>query len=78
MHPDITAEWADLAAPGPWSKHFEGVDTVVMLQAQIGAKERETYVRNTVTSTRYVLEAIKKVSGALYRPYQLIGSGIQG
>jgi nucleoside-diphosphate-sugar epimerase len=60
MHPDITAEWADLAEPGPWSKHFEGVDTVVMLQAQIGAKERETYVRNTVTSTRYVLEAIKK------------------
>ena len=60
MHPNITAEWADLAAPGPWSKHFEGVDTVVMLQAQIGAKERETYVRNTVTSTRYVLDAIKK------------------
>ncbi|EQD69948.1 NAD-dependent epimerase/dehydratase [mine drainage metagenome] len=60
MHPDITAEWADLAAPGPWSKHFEGVDTVVMLQAQIGAKERETYVRNTVTSTRYVLDATKK------------------
>jgi len=60
MHPDITAEWADLAAPGPWSKHFEGVDTVVMLQAQIGAKERETYVRNTVTSTRHVLDAIKR------------------
>ena len=60
MHPDITAEWADLAAPGPWSKHFEGVDTVVMLQAQIGAKERETYVRNTVTSTRHVLDAIEK------------------
>lgn len=60
MHPDITAEWADLAVPGPWTKHFEGADTVVMLQAQIGAKERETYVRNTVTSTQYVLEAIKK------------------
>ena len=60
MHPDITAEWADLAAPGPWSKHFEGADTVIMLQAQIGAKERETYVRNTVTSTRHVLDAIKK------------------
>jgi hypothetical protein len=23
MHPDITAEWADLAAPGPWSKHSD-------------------------------------------------------
>ena len=60
MHPDITAEWADLAAPGPWSKHFEGADTVVMLQAQIGAKERDSYVRNTVTSTQHVLDAIKK------------------
>lgn len=60
MHPDIIAEWADLAVPGSWVNHFEGVDTVVMLQAQIGAKERETYVRNTVSSTRHVLEAIKK------------------
>ena len=31
-----------------------------MLQAQISAKEREIYVRNTVTSTRLVLEAIKE------------------
>ena len=23
MHPDIMAEWADLAAPGPWSKHSD-------------------------------------------------------
>jgi nucleoside-diphosphate-sugar epimerase len=59
-HPDITTEWADLAVPGSWARVFEGVDTVVMLQAQIGAKEREIYVRNTVTSTHLVLEAIKK------------------
>ncbi|MHB8321198.1 MAG: NAD-dependent epimerase/dehydratase family protein [Acidithiobacillus sp.] len=60
QHPDIAAELVDLAAPGPWTSFFEGADTVVMLQAQIGAKERETFVRNTVKSTRLVLEAIKK------------------
>lgn len=60
QHPDITAELVDLAVPGPWDRLFEGADTVVMLQAQIGAKERETYVRNTVDSTRLVLDAIKQ------------------
>lgn len=60
MNPDITVEFADLAAPGPWDRFFEGAATVVMLQAQIGAKERESYVRNTVDSTRLVLKAIQK------------------
>lgn len=60
QHPDTTTELVDLAAPGPWDRFFEGADTVVMLQAQIGAKERETYVRNTVDSTRLVLDAIKR------------------
>ena len=60
QHPDITAECVDLAIPGSWDRFFEGADTVVMLQAQIGAKERATYVRNTVDSTRHVLGAIKR------------------
>ncbi|WP_230964184.1 NAD-dependent epimerase/dehydratase family protein, partial [Burkholderia stagnalis] len=36
LHPDIVAEYADLAEPGDWSRHFAGADAVVMLQAQIG------------------------------------------
>lgn len=60
QHPDVTAEHVDLAVPGSWDRFFEGTDTVVMLQAQIGAKNRETYVRNTVDSTRLVLNAIKR------------------
>ena len=60
MHPDVTIEWADLACSGPWERFFEDADTVVMLQAQIGAKERESYVRNTVTSTTHVLDAIDR------------------
>ncbi|MCY9872556.1 NAD-dependent epimerase/dehydratase family protein [Vibrio barjaei] len=59
-HPDITAIYADLAEDGDWKKYFDGADSVVMLQAQIGAKESELFVRNNITSTKHVLEAISK------------------
>lgn len=60
MHPDIVAEYADLAEPGSWSEHFRDSDTVVMLQAQIGDPEPEPFVRNNVISTRHILAAIKQ------------------
>lgn len=60
MHPDITAEYADLAVEGDWKKYFEGADSVVMLQAQIGAKDPNLFVRNNITSTKHVLNAIQK------------------
>ena len=58
-HPDIIAEVVDMAEPGHWVRHFKGVDTVVMLQAQIGAKNAEPFIRNNVDSTKNVLDAIK-------------------
>lgn len=58
-HPDITAEYADLAEEGDWKKHFEGADSIVMLQAQIGAKDPTLFVRNNITSTQHVLDAIQ-------------------
>ncbi len=60
VHPDITAEYADLAEDGDWKKHFEGADSVVMLQAQIGAKDPALFVRNNITSTKNVLGAIQE------------------
>lgn len=59
LHPDVTAEHADLAAPGGWARHFEGANAVVMLQAQIGAKTSEAFVRNNLDATRAVLDAMK-------------------
>jgi len=59
VQPDITVEYADLAEPGDWQRHFEGADVVVMLQAQIGGLVYEEFVRNNVDSTKHVLEAIK-------------------
>lgn len=60
VQPGITAEYADLAEPGSWQQHFEGADTVVMLQAQIGGLAYEEFVRNNIDSTRLVLDAIEK------------------
>lgn len=60
FHPDIVAEYADLAEPGAWADHFAGADAVVMLQAQIGDPQLEPFIRNNVTSTRHVLEAIQQ------------------
>ena len=36
VQPDVVAEYADLAEPGDWQRHFQDADVVVMLQAQIG------------------------------------------
>jgi nucleoside-diphosphate-sugar epimerase len=59
VQPDIVVEYADLAEPGDWQKHFENADVVVMLQAQIGGKDYQEFVRNNVDSTRLILNAIK-------------------
>jgi nucleoside-diphosphate-sugar epimerase len=60
LHPDIVAECVDLADAGPWDRHFAGADAVVMLQAQIGDLSVEPFVRNNITSTERVLDAIRK------------------
>ncbi len=59
VQPDITAEYADLAEPGDWQRHFAEAEVVVMLQAQIGGNDYQDFVRNNLDSTRLVLDAIK-------------------
>ncbi len=59
IHPDITAEYADLSKPGDWDRHFSDATAVVMLQAQIGGHDYTEFVRNNVDSTRLILDAIK-------------------
>ena len=60
LHPDIVIEHADLAEPGQWQAHFKSAGAVVMLQAQIGAPTPEPFVRNNITSTDHVLNAIRE------------------
>lgn len=62
QHPDIIAEYADLAETGHWQKHFANADVVVMLQAQIGDLNPEPFIRNNITSTEVIIDLIKKYS----------------
>ena len=57
--PGVNMIEADLAIPGDWQRAFAGADTVVMLQAQIGGNDYEDFVRNNITSTSHVLQAIR-------------------
>ncbi len=59
LQPGITAEYADLAEPGPWQAHFDGADVVVMLQAQIGGIDYQDFVRNNVDASRLILDTFK-------------------
>jgi nucleoside-diphosphate-sugar epimerase len=60
VQPWVVAEYADLAEPGAWERHFEGADAVVMLQAQIGGLFLDEFGRNNVDSTRLVLDAMER------------------
>lgn len=58
VHPDVTIIEADLSAPGDWSNHFAGADTVVINQAQIGGLREQEFIDNNVVATRHILAAI--------------------
>jgi len=60
VQPDVLVEFADLSKPGDWQRHFEGAAVVVMLQAQIGGIHYQEFVDNNVTSTRLILEEVRK------------------
>ena len=60
VQPGIHAEFADLATPGQWQRHFAGAHGVVVLQAQIGGNNLREFVRNNIDSTRLVLAEIRR------------------
>lgn len=60
LHPDVVAECVDVAEPGDWEKHFNGAQIVVMLQAQIGGPTLEPFIRNNITSTKIILDVMKR------------------
>jgi nucleoside-diphosphate-sugar epimerase len=60
LHPDVHAIHADLSLPGAWQAHFKDADIVVMLQAQIGGLYYDEFVKNTVESTRLILNEMHR------------------
>jgi nucleoside-diphosphate-sugar epimerase len=63
LHPEIIAEYADLAERGEWERHFTQAATVVMLQAQIGGNDYVDFERNNLIATRHLLDVIKNTHG---------------
>jgi len=59
LHPDVACECVDLAEAGNWQRHFDGAAAVVMLQAQIGGMQYDEFIRNNVTASQHLLDAIK-------------------
>lgn len=59
LHPELTCELADLGTAGTWTRHIEGADVVVMLQARIGGLRGEDFDHDTLDSTRHVLDAMR-------------------
>jgi nucleoside-diphosphate-sugar epimerase len=57
--PDVTCVYADLAELGEWTRHFDGADVVVMLQAQIGGIDYTDFQRNNIDATKHILDLIK-------------------
>jgi len=60
LHPDITVIENDLAVDNSWQDAVTEGSVVVMLQAQIGAKDATPFYRNNIESTRRVLEVAEK------------------
>ncbi|MDB5957133.1 MAG: NAD-dependent dehydratase [Ramlibacter sp.] len=60
LHPDVRTVLADLAEAGDWQQEFAGASAVVMLHAQIGGLEPQAFVRNNVTATQRVLDAVQR------------------
>jgi nucleoside-diphosphate-sugar epimerase len=59
LYPGVRAIEADLAESGSWQSSLEGADVVVMLQAQIGGNQPSLFVRNNITSSERVIDAMR-------------------
>ena len=64
--PDVEVIEADLAEKGDWEYVFNDADVVVMLQAQIGAKQEKPFIRNNVISTKNILKVIGECKNTPY------------
>lgn len=59
IQPGVTIIEADLSKPGSWSSCFQGANTVVMLQAQIGGLHYKEFESNNINSTELILDLIR-------------------
>jgi uncharacterized protein YbjT (DUF2867 family) len=63
LHPEIEVIEADLAEPGGWEHGLDGADSVVIGHAQIGGLTEAPFIRNNLTATRRLLDAVAARGG---------------
>ncbi len=60
LHLQVTCLRADLSEDGDWKKAFEGAERLFLLQAQITGAVFAPFQKNTLDSTRQVLDAARE------------------
>jgi nucleoside-diphosphate-sugar epimerase len=59
LHPEVECVAADLAESNDWSRHFGDAQVVIQLHAQITGLTSEPFLRNNITATKNVLDAVR-------------------
>ena len=59
LHPDIKIYHSDLVTDTDWHESINDESIIVMLQAQIGSKKSDDFVKNNIISTENVLTQAK-------------------
>lgn len=59
MHPQVSCRVADLSEAGAWKTTFTGAQRVFLLQAQITGADFSQFQKNTLDSTKQVLDAAR-------------------
>jgi nucleoside-diphosphate-sugar epimerase len=60
LFPTVNFQYADLAIDGEWKNHLDEAKVVVMLQAQIGDLNSQTFVKNNIVSTQHMIQASQR------------------
>ncbi len=60
LHPDIKVYHSDLVTDIDWHESINNESVIIMLQAQIGSKQTDDFVKNNIVSTENVLTQAKE------------------
>ena len=62
LHPQVNCLLVDLSENGTWKNEFKGVVRLFLLQAQITGSEFSSFQKNTLDSTKQVIDAAKSAA----------------
>ncbi len=60
LNSEVEVILADLSKEGKWQDSFKGADSIIQLNAQIASTKKLPFIKNNVTATKLILNAMKK------------------